>query len=161
MKLNKTFKNKTFKNKNPKTKTKKCSKKTSADPRVFGPDMWATLHRISVNYPKKPNKITRKNTIKFIESLPYMIPCTHCGCHFLHYIKKQDLHNVSKNRYNFTTFFVNAHNNVSKYTNPNNKPWTTEKALKTYKYEHKCYHNKLWVGCDLNKCEAGFKKILP
>jgi hypothetical protein len=143
------------KTKTIKKSNKNCTKKISADPRVFGPDMWVTLHRISVNYPNKPNTITQKNAVKFIESLPYMIPCTHCGYHFLNYIKNYDLHNVCKNRYNITDFFVNAHNNVSKHTNPNNKLWTTKQALKKYKYENKCFHNKLWKGYDLNKCERG------
>jgi hypothetical protein len=149
----KTKKTKTIK---AKKSTKNCTRKISADPRVFGPEMWVTLHRISVNYPNNPSKIVQESATKFIESLPYMIPCTHCGCHFLHYLKKQNLHNVCKNRHNITAFFVNAHNNVSKHTNPKNKPWTTEQALKTYKYENKCFHNKLWKGCDLNKCAAGF-----
>jgi hypothetical protein len=163
MKTN-TVKNKN-KNKNKtikaKKSNKKCSRKTSADPRVFGPEMWVTLHRISVNYPNKPSKIAQENAAKFIKSLPYMLPCTHCGCHFLHYLKKHNLQNVCKNRHNITAFFVNAHNSVSKHTNPKNKPWTTEQALKTYKYENKCFHNKLWKGCELDKCAAGFINIKP
>jgi hypothetical protein len=152
MKNNKT-------NKSNKT-NKKCTRKKSGDPRVFGPDMWVTLHRISVNYPKNPNKNTRKNAINFIKSLPYMIPCTHCGCHFTKYIKSNNLNNVCKTRKNIVSFFVNAHNNVSRHTNPKNKQWTTEQAIKKYSYENKCFHNKLWKGCDLNKCDAGFKNIL-
>jgi hypothetical protein len=140
---------------------KRCTRKSSKDPRVFGPDMWATLHRISVNYPNKPNKNTRKNAIKFIESLPYMIPCTHCGCHFSNFIKENNLNNVSKNKNNIVSFFVNAHNNVSKHTNPKNKPWNTEQAIKKYKYENKCFHSKLWYDCDINKCENGFKNMIP
>jgi hypothetical protein len=163
MKSNKTIKNKKtpIKTNKRKKSIKTCTRKLSADPRVFGPDMWATLHRISVNYPKNPNKITRKNAIRFIKSLPYMIPCTHCGCHFSNFTKEHNLKHVSKNRYNITSFFVNAHNNVSKHTNPNNKPWTTEQAMKKYKYENKCFHSKLWYDCDINKCKPGFKKIQP
>ena len=45
---------------------KKCGKVTTADPRIFGPELWRSLHRIAQNYPEKPSDVAKKHTINFI-----------------------------------------------------------------------------------------------
>ena len=47
------------------SKKKKCGYVTTGDPRVFGPELWRSLHRIAQNYPKNPTMDTQKHAISF------------------------------------------------------------------------------------------------
>jgi len=59
----------------------------STDPRVFGPLFWPTFHTMSVNYPERPNLETALACTSFIKSLPWLIPCGHCGHDFHDFIR--------------------------------------------------------------------------
>lgn len=138
--------------KHQKYKKKGCSYVTTADPRIFGPEMWRTLHRIAQNYPNKPSKETQKNAVAFLESIPYMIPCSHCGCDFLLYLEENNLHKVCLSKKNLVEFLVNAHNRVSKNLDPSKKQWTVKEAIKTYSKEKACIEGKpIWKVCKMEK----------
>ena len=70
----------------------------------------------------------------FINIIPIdlMLPCKDCGKHFQEYLDKY----LVKNPYAFTSrdelvkFFVDAHNNVNKWTNK--KLWTIPEAEQKY-----------------------------
>ena len=134
------------------SKKKKCGYVTTGDPRVFGPELWRSLHRIAQNYPKNPTMDTQKHAISFLEAIPYMIPCPHCGCDFLMYLEEHDLSKVCKNKTSLVTFLVNAHNRVSKHLNPKKKLWTVKEANKAYSKERVCLGNKpIWKVCKMEK----------
>ena len=152
----KTHHNKTLK-KSYKKKTK-CGPRTTADPRVFGPELWRSLHRIAVNYPKKPSKDTIKHAVNFLEAIPYMIPCSHCGCDFLLYLETLNLKKVCSSKQNLVKFMVDAHNRVSKHLDPKKKLWTVKEANKKYTKENVCIgHKPVWKVCKMEK--TAYNKI--
>ena len=59
-----------------------CGNRTTADPRVFGPFTWRTLHRFMQLYPVNPSNQTQEACVRFVNALPFLIPCPHCGYDF-------------------------------------------------------------------------------
>lgn len=123
-----------------------CGSSSTSDPRVFGPNTWKTLHVMAQNFPDEPNQEAIEGCRSFISSLSYMIPCSHCGYHFKEftedYLQKNSDPCQTKTR--LVKFFVDAHNNVSKHTNPQRIPWTVENAAENYSDENICFHNTTW-----------------
>lgn len=64
-----------------------CGTRTTQDPRVFGPEAWLTFHRFAQNYPETPNNATYNACKNFINAIPYMVPCPHCGYDFQLFIE--------------------------------------------------------------------------
>lgn len=56
-----------------------CGNRTTEDPRVFGGPAWRTFHRFAEQYPQNPLPEVINGCVNFINALPYMIPCAHCG----------------------------------------------------------------------------------
>ena len=122
---------------------------TTTSPLVFGPILWPALHVIGASY-HTPNgtdidgealEIYRVNARKFIESLPFMLPCGHCGFHLHEFLQTQNLDEATRTKANFFKFFVDAHNNVTEHVNtikingkllPPKKLWTVEEAREKY-----------------------------
>jgi hypothetical protein len=128
-----------------------CGVVGSGDPRVFGPVTWETFHLMAQNYPNNPNLVTKNHCKKFVESIPYMLPCSQCGFHFQSftddYINKKG--DIFQTRDSLVAFFVEAHNNVSRYTHPGKEPWTLEQAIKKYSASDTCLHSKGWGGDEI------------
>lgn len=122
----------------------------TSDPRIFGPIIWPGLHIMAENYPEKADKGHKKACVQFLEGLPWMLPCGHCGSHLLKressageesiedllkdeeakITKRRNLRKACKGRKNLRAYLVGAHNNVSQN---NKKPiWTPEDANKKY-----------------------------
>jgi hypothetical protein len=136
--------------------------RTSMDPRVFGPIFWPMLHTMSVNYPEVPNLEAAKACTKFIMSLPWLIPCDHCGHDFHEFIRLNiNFSNKSTGdgdtpdcggrygdskenrclsprqackagRADVVSFFARAHNNVNTHTHPCRGRWTMREVLASY-----------------------------
>jgi len=53
--------------------------RTTADPRIFGPVTWRTVHRFAQHYPVSPTPDVQEACINFVNALPFMLPCPHCG----------------------------------------------------------------------------------
>lgn len=120
-----------------------CGYFSTHDPRIFGPYLWKAFHIIAYNYPSKPSLETQSHAIDFISSLPFMLPCEHCGYHLQQYLMNVNLNIVTQSKTNMIQFFVDAHNNVSSHVHPNRKPFTVEQANKQYSKEFKCIFNKI------------------
>ena len=150
-----------------------CGSRVSADPRVFGPHLWTSFHMISVNYPENPNQDTKLHCEGFVNALPYMLPCPHCGWHLREFIstnevlsgqesdkcagapgesKCQSISEVCSSKSNLVSFFVRAHNNVNKGTHPCRQLWSTADA-QIYESQQTCVHNIVWGQCELNRSE--------
>ena len=137
MKFNRYFKLKDIK-KPPHT----CAHQKTSDPRIFGPEMWITLHRIAANYLENPTNEEKKQAINFINSLPYMIPCQHCGRHFLAYLEDNNVNVAVTSKESLVRFFVNAHNNVNRHLGK--KEWDVEDA-QIYEEQYFCNDDKpIW-----------------
>ena len=109
---------------------KDCKEVTTADPRVFGPELWRSLHRIAQNYPYKPSLVTQKNCKNFLQSLPYMTPCSHCGCAFLLYLNKKNIKETCSSKDKLVEFLVRAHNRVSENLDPKKNNGPLKKQIK-------------------------------
>ena len=133
-------------------------KRSTADPLVFGPYLWTAFHLIAAGYltpnGKHPPEIYRINAKKFIQSLPFMIPCGDCGFHLHEFLKTRDLEKDTRTKENFIRFFVEAHNNVTQHVNkikvdgklrPPKKMWTYEEAEKKYSCMDTCIKDpRVW-----------------
>jgi len=134
-----------------------CGTRTTSDPRVFGPEAWITFHRFAQNYPERPNENTYDACTQFIRSIPYMLPCAHCGYDFSQFIKVNEKYENTTNPYqeecsasleydmpcqgpqtacesqkNLVNFFLRAHHNVDKLTKPCKPLYSPEQASIAY-----------------------------
>ena len=129
--------------------------RSSTDPLVFGPYLWTAFHLIAAGYltpnGKHPPEIYRINAKKFLQSLPFMIPCGDCGFHLHEFLKTRDLEHDTQTKENFIKFFVEAHNNVTSHVNkvkvdgkllPPKKLWTVKEAKEKYSCIDTCIKDK-------------------
>lgn len=56
-----------------------CGVRTTADPRIFGPPAWRAFHLFAQNYPAAPAVTVKAACEAFVNAIPYMLPCPHCG----------------------------------------------------------------------------------
>jgi len=142
----------------------------ASDPRNFGPDAWRTLHRFSVAYPDDPTPATQKHCRNFLEALPYMIPCPHCGYHFLQFVvfnEKWEGRNMTKcrglcsttkescaTRMNLVDFFARAHNNVNANNYPCRPSWTAAHVIEAYNSSTFTTQGPIDGKCELLKSES-------
>jgi len=108
----------------------------TSEPKIFGPVIWPGLHIMAENYPEKADKKHIRGCQKFLEGLPYMLPCSSCGSHLLNYEKsgEERWHKTTRkacqNRTNLRRFLLTAHNSVN--SNTGKKAWTEEEVRKHY-----------------------------
>ena len=135
--------------------------RATAGPLVFGPYLWTALHLIGAGYNQDKNgnvpKIYQINAKKFIQALPFMVPCGDCGFHLHEFLQTQDLDTALKTKDGFIGFLVDAHNNVTKNVNkivvdpssgpqpPPKKLWTLQEAKDTYSCVDTCIKDpRVW-----------------
>lgn len=87
----------------------------TADPTVWGPAYWFTLHNSAKHYPEKPSPIVRERIKGRILAIPYEIPCPSCKSHALAFIEKHKdrLEDIVSSRQNLFNFYVDFHNQVN------------------------------------------------
>lgn len=56
-----------------------CGERTTADPRVWGPEAWKMLHVFAQNYPMDPSQQAIEACANFINALPFMLPSALAG----------------------------------------------------------------------------------
>lgn len=139
-----------------------CGITSTADPRVFGPDAWRTFHTFARHYPHNPLIETQHACRSFVEALPRMIPCAHCGLHlqeFMHFNSAHDGESMSQcmgasgesvcaspetaclSQTNLRSYFLRAHNNVNTMTNPCRDRFTLDETFDMYGTTHLCARN--------------------
>lgn len=103
---------------------------STADPRIWGPGFWFSLHNSAEHYPHNPSPIVRDRTKGRILAISYEIPCQGCRPHSISYIENADLDKAVSSKENLIRFYVDFHNQVNKRYN---KPLVTyEQARKMY-----------------------------
>ena len=113
-------------------KWEKKEYKNSAEPEVWGPSFWLSLHIGSVNYPNEASPLCKEGMKGFILGMPYMIPCKVCSEHARAHIEAnyEKLDDIVSGKIKLFNFFVDFHNKVNKrYGKP---LWTYEDAYKLY-----------------------------
>jgi len=102
------------------------------------------------NYPATPNADTVAHCEQFVQAIPYMLPCSHCGYNFQTFLDDYQPE-ICTDKPALVQFLVDAHNNVSHHTNPQRAPWTVAQAHDTYSTEQACFHNTAWGHHELNR----------
>lgn len=106
--------------------------RNTADPKVWGPAFWFTLHTSAAHYPFDASPLVRERMKHRILSIPYEISCANCRHHASAFIEshRHDLDRIVSGRHELGKFYVDFHNKVNER---HNKPqWTYEKAYKHY-----------------------------
>lgn len=89
---------------------------STKEPKVFGPPLWFVIHNSAAHYPPSPSPICQQHVIKFIKSIPYLVPCDECFIHAQNYIcnfNDDQLRYVTSTRSRYFEWTVNFHNFVN------------------------------------------------
>ena len=108
---------KTKRNKNIKNKTKKnifieedFNSNNGFLTAIWGPAIWHFLHIISFNYPVNPTEENKKQYLKFMLDLKYILPCKKCRENLKKNYKVLPITMKDmKNRYTFSLYVYNLH----------------------------------------------------
>lgn len=104
----------------------------TADPKVWGPHFWFTLHNSAAHYPEDASPLVRERMKGRILAIPYEIPCAVCRPHASAFVEKNrtSLDKIVGNKHELGKFYVDFHNQVNiRYNKPT---WTYEQAYKYY-----------------------------
>jgi hypothetical protein len=85
---------------------------------IWGPPLWTYLHTISFYYPWEPSEKQKKDYFLQIKLLSSTLPCQICKNNYKKNIKKKHLllnKSVFKNRYTFSKWVYDLHNEVNKH----------------------------------------------
>ena len=118
---------------NRKLVSKEYFDENTANPNVWGPHFWASLHISAAYYPFNPSEIVRERMKARILAIPYEIPCELCRTHASAFIEgnRDRLDQIVSGRHELGSFYVDFHNKVNqRYNKPT---WTYENAYKYYR----------------------------
>lgn len=105
----------------------------AGDPRVWGNDLWKTMHRFSLAYPRNnPSLETQKAARNFYESIKYLLPCPHCAPHYCAHFDKTFTDETVKSRKNLVKWVFDFHNAVNKRLGKPIPPITVDDLPRLY-----------------------------
>lgn len=124
-----------FNNNNVNIKHKKLNGLSPSDPRVWGSMLWFVLHNGAIHFPQNPSPEYCNKMKKFIEGLPYIIPCEVCKQHAIKFLNENQyrLDDICISRDNLFKFFVDFHNVVNSRYGKNTMSLEDAKNLYTSK----------------------------
>jgi hypothetical protein len=110
---------------------------STADPNVWGPSFWFSLHNGASKYPENATEIFKDHMKNFILGLPVILPCEACRGHAREYIDNRynELDEICRSRKNLFNFFVDFHNMVNERNGKGKL--TYDEALRLYSGEVK------------------------
>lgn len=90
-------------------------KDNNADPKIWGPPFWFTLHNGANSYPVHASPLYIERMKNFILAIPIMLPCTTCKEHATNFIEKNKdlLDFICSGRDTLCKFFIDFHNSVN------------------------------------------------
>ena len=117
------------------------------DPNIWGPQLWFSLHIITLNYPNNPSDIEKNNFKNFFESLIYVIPCNYCRHNFKIHMKKLPIEHALNNKNSLVKWLFNIHNLTNQHLNKKifthqefiSKYRTLIQKKNNYNYSYICY----------------------
>ena len=116
-----------------KYETKKYT--NSANPSVWGPAFWFSLHNGALRYPIQAAPLWKERMKHFILGIPVMVPCEKCSDHATAYLESNfyKIDEIVTSRSKLFEFFWEFHNYVNRSLN---KPeMSLEDAYKMYSGE--------------------------
>jgi hypothetical protein len=110
---------------------------STADPNVWGPSFWFSLHNGASKYPENATDIFKDNMKNFILGIPVILPCDACRSHAREYIDNRynELDEICRSRKKLFNFFVDFHNMVNEKTGKGKLSY--DEALRLYSGEAK------------------------
>lgn len=85
-----------------------------SDPRIWGPDLWKTIHRFTLFYPDVPSEDDKKAAIEFFHSLMHLLPCPACRAHYEAHHKASFTDEVVQSRETLVRWAYDLHNTVNR-----------------------------------------------
>ena len=87
--------------------------------KTWGPKFWYVLHTIAFNYPKNPNKVTKRKYYDTVMNIPLFLPSQESGNNFSRLLDKFPVSPYLDSRESFIKWTHFIHNKVNE---ENNKP---------------------------------------
>jgi len=105
---------------------------STANPKIWGPSYWFTLHVSAAHYPYHANDIVKERIKNKILAIPYDLPCSDCRSHATAFIEshKEHLDDIVKGRHTLGKFYTEFHNYVNRRYGK--KEWTYDEVYKLY-----------------------------
>ena len=85
------------------------------NPEVWGPRYWFFLFTISMNYPQRPNTVTKKKYYEFIQNFPLFIPSEKIGNNFAKLLDKYPVTPYLDSRMEFMKRVHFIHNKINEH----------------------------------------------
>ena len=118
---------------------------------ILGPNLWFSLHTITMNYPNQPTFLQQKDYKNFFVSLKYIIPCKVCRKNYQRHLLEHPIDNSLHSRKALVYWLIDIHNMVNSETGK--KVFSYDKVVDKYE---KIYDKKIFN--DYDKSEI-FKKM--
>ena len=83
------------------------------DTRFWGPSGWKLLHYITYVYPTNPTKTMEAHMLKFIKTIPYILPCKFCRYSLTCYMREEPPQKYLKTSQSFQKWLYKIHNMVN------------------------------------------------
>ena len=132
--------------------------------KVWGPACWFYLHCMVTGYPDKidtKNKdhiLRRKHIIKFLQELPYVLPCKYCRESFIQFSEELPVENYANSNKDLCRWLYKMHTKVNDKLGISDQPTFAQTCLKFNKFKAVC--NKTKKGCIANAKSKSQKCIL-
>ena len=110
---------------------------------VWGPSLWHFLHTMSFNYPVKPTCQDKKEYMRFIKSLRYILPCRYCRENLTRNLKETGFSiKDMRSRESFSKFVYRLHNHINKMLGKKNSIKFDEVRSRYENFRSRCSQTK-------------------
>ena len=110
---------------------------------VWGPSLWHFLHTMSFNYPVKPTCDDKKEYMRFIKSLRYILPCRYCRENLTRNLKETGFSiKDMRSRDTFSKFVYRLHNHINKMLGKKNSIKYDEVRERYENFRSRCSQTK-------------------
>jgi hypothetical protein len=80
----------------------------------WGPNIWQTLHFISLGYPDNPSELDKEKYKNFFLLFQYILPCKICSNHYSENLQKNPITDkVLSSKNNLILWVIDIHNQVN------------------------------------------------
>jgi hypothetical protein len=94
---------------------KLIEKRAVYDSHIWGPHFWFFLHAIAMNYPDRPNEVTKRKYYDLIQNMPVFIPSADMGNRFSRLLDKYPVSPYLDKRESFIRWTVFIHNKINNF----------------------------------------------
>lgn len=100
---------------------------------AWGKPFWNVLHAVTFSYPEKPEDDDKERIRIFFQLVPFYLPCSICGMHFVREMKESPMTDeVVSSMDKLSRWLVDLHNSVNERLK---KPLVTYENAKKFYFE--------------------------